>query len=154
MNRRCQPLFIVLLLALTACIPPRVDNRGHVDAFNRMDDVVIGVTTREDVFKMLGSPSVTNSFGDEIWYYIAKRKEAVAFLKPEIMDQQVTRIAFDTEGTVISVNDFDMDDKKDIIAAKEITPTEGHELGFVEQVVGNVGRFNGDNARRPNLGRR
>ena len=156
MKMQRKSLFSLLLCAalVSACIPPRIDNRGHVDAFDHKADIKVGQTTREDVFEMLGSPSVTNNFGDEIWYYIAKRKEAVAFLKPEIKDQQVTRVAFDNAGVVSSVNDFGMEDKQEIVAAKDITPTEGHELGFMEQILGNVGRFSGGNARQPNLNRR
>ncbi len=137
-------------MLLTACIPPRVNNRGHVDAFNRVEKIQPNVSTRDDVMELLGSPSITNNFGQEIWYYVAKRKEAVAFLKPEITEQKVTRIAFNDSGVVESINGYDMKDKRDIQMAEDITPTEGHELGVLEQILGNVGRFNSD-GRQPGL---
>ena len=154
---KCQlPLFnpsffmLICLVAVTACIPPRVSNRGYVDAFNRAEKIQPGISTREEVMELLGSPSITNNFGDEIWYYVAKRKEAVAFLKPEITEQKVTRIAFDSRGIVESINGYGLDDKRHIEMVEDVTPTEGHELGVLEQILGNVGRFNND-SRQPGL---
>jgi outer membrane protein assembly factor BamE (lipoprotein component of BamABCDE complex) len=137
-----------LLLALPACIPPRIESRGYVDALNRTKDIATGVTTRDEVREMLGTPSVTNNFGDETWYYIHKQKEAVAFLEPEITQQRVTRIIFDNAGVVKSIDAKGLKDSQTIAIAKEITPSEGQELGFFEQILGNVGRFNASESTR------
>jgi outer membrane protein assembly factor BamE (lipoprotein component of BamABCDE complex) len=104
--------------------------------------VQVGVSTRDDVRQLLGTPSVTNNYGDEAWYYIHKQKQAVAFLKPTITKQQVTRIAFDPTGIVTKVEKRGLKDSQQVAVAEEITPTEGQELGFFEQILGNVGRFN------------
>lgn len=160
MQRKIYPILCVLfLLVTTACIPPRVENRGYVDALKRMEQVQVGVSTRDDVRQLLGTPSVTNNFGDEAWYYIHKQKEAVAFLKPTITEQHVTRIAFDSTGVVTKVEKRNLKDSQHVAVAEEITPTEGQQLGFFEQILGNVGRFNagdtsGDRARSPNSIRR
>lgn len=156
MKQYCQPLIALLIcIMVSACIPARVMNRGHVDAMDRLSQISIGNTTRDEVFDKLGSPSLKNNYGDETWFYINERKEAVAFLKPTIKDQNVTRIVFDTNGLVREVNHYGLKDSRNVAVAKEITPTEGHELGFMEQILGNVGRFNSnDTGRQPNLGRR
>ena len=94
------------------------------------------------------TPSSVSSFGDETWYYISARKEATAFLKPEIVEQNVVRLTFDANGTVSNVETFDKANAAEFDVAKRTTPTEGHQLGFFEQLMGNVGRFNksGDNS--------
>ncbi len=149
MQRILQSFFLYsFCLMLAACIPPRVNNRGHVDAFDRLKDVNVGVTTRDDIQTMLGSPSITNNFGEEIWYYVHHKKEAVAFLEPEITEQNVTRITFNAQGVVSGVTGYDSADRKDIAIASETTPTEGHELGVLEQLLGNVGRFNASDTQR------
>ena len=129
-------------MALTACIPPQVQNRGHVDALGHMKDIVVGTTTRDQVRGLLGTPSLTNNYGLETWYYISKQKQAIAFLKPEITDQHVTRIAFDQTGVVTQLETKTLKDSKFVSVAKEVTPTEGQQLGLFEQMLGNVGRFN------------
>ena len=135
-------LWLCFLLQLPACIPPQIENRGYVDALGHTKEIVVGTTTRDDVRTLLGSPSLTNNFGEETWYYISKQKKAVAFLKPEITDQHVTRITFDQTGIVTHLENKTLKDSEQIQVAKEVTPTEGQQLGFFEQMLGNVGRFN------------
>lgn len=127
-------------ILLTAC-SAKVDNRGYVSTGDLKTMVSVG-QTRDEVLANLGSPSSQSSFGNETWYYISARKEATAFLKPEVVKQDVTKIEFDSAGTVAKVESFNENNSEDIKIAKRTTPTEGHSLGFLEQILGNVGRFN------------
>ncbi len=151
-------LFAGTALALAAC-SPKVDSRGYVKTVEWKDAITVGQTTREDVMEKFGSPSAKSSFGDETWYYVSSRKEAVAFLKPEVVEQEAVDISFDASGVVSAVNIHNQDDAKDVKLVKRETPTEGHSLNFIEQALGNLGRFNkpggGDTVapgRRPNSG--
>lgn len=133
--------YIIPLLLLASCAP-KVDTMGYVNDIDLKEAVVVGTTTKDQVKDKLGSPSSQSTFGDEAWYYISDRKEAVGFLKPEITDQHVVRIQFNSAGVVSEVKQYSKDDAKDFAIAKRTTPTEGHELGFFEQLIGNIGRFN------------
>lgn len=140
LNRRL--LLAVMGVMLVGACDPKVDNRGYVSQKEIKEQVIEGKTTKDEVMAKFGSPSSQSSFGDETWYYISARKETWAFLKPEVVEQQVCRISFDAAGIVMSVQMFDKGDSKDFALAKRTTPTEGHTLGFFEQVLGNMGRFN------------
>ncbi len=135
-------LLLAGLAAFSAGCAPKVNNGGYVKTGKIKEQIIVGQTLREEVLHKLGSPSSQSSFGEETWYYITDRKEATAFLKPDVVDREVVCIAFDKAGVVRSVEYFDEGDGKDVKLAKRITPTEGHTLGFVEQVLGNIGRFN------------
>ena len=132
---------VILLLALSAC-SPKVDNNGYIQEGDLKSQIVPGQTTRDEVRAKFGSPSAQSSFGDETWYYITSRKETLAFLAPEVADQHVTRIAFDAAGVVSDVKAFSKADAVQFDVVKRATPTEGHQLGFFEQALGNIGRFN------------
>lgn len=134
-------LLLVAVLLLAAC-DPKVDTRGYVSNVAWKDHVTIGKTTKDEIFSTFGSPSSQSSFGDETWYYISERKEAVAFFKPEVVSQDVVRMTFDANGVIKSMDMFDKNSSKEFAVTKRVTPTEGHQLGFFEQIVGNVGRFN------------
>jgi outer membrane protein assembly factor BamE (lipoprotein component of BamABCDE complex) len=138
-----QPLKLAALLSacLLAACSAKVDTRGYVSTGDIKTMVSVG-QTRDEVLTNLGSPSSQSSFGNETWYYISSRKEATAFLKPEVVKQDVTKIEFDTAGMVSKVETFNEENSQDIAIAKRKTPTEGHSLGFMEQLLGNVGRFN------------
>src|SRR5690242_6956482 len=102
-----QHLILLLSGALLAACSPKVDNRGYVRDGNLKEQITVGQTTKDQVLAKFGSPSAQSSFGDETWYYITDRKEAVAFFKPKVVEQDVTRIVFDASGTVSDVQTFD-----------------------------------------------
>lgn len=132
---------VLLFLAAAAC-SPIVDNRGYVKQGNLKDRIVVGQTSKQEVFDQFGSPSSQSSFGAETWYYINVRKETMGFLKPEAVDQDITRVEFDTAGIATKVENYAQDATQEVKNVKRETPTEGHSLGFIEQALGNVGRFN------------
>lgn len=132
---------LALILLIPAC-SPIVDNRGYIKQGNIKDKIVIGQTSKQEVFDQFGSPSSQSSFGPETWYYINNRKETVGFLKPEVVDQDVTEVEFDDKGIATRVQNYNQDQAREIANVKRETPTEGHTLGFLEQALGNIGRFN------------
>jgi len=144
--------YVILIAALAAAsCSPRVDTRGHVGTANWKDSVRVGATTRDDILANFGSPSAQSSFGEETWYYISARKETTAFFAPETVDQQVVRIAFDASGTVSQLEVFDQSASQEFDLATRVTPTEGHTMNALEQMLGNIGRFNrgGDSGAAP-----
>jgi outer membrane protein assembly factor BamE (lipoprotein component of BamABCDE complex) len=130
--------------AMVICVAcsPKINARGHVDAQKNMEKIQVGRSYRQDVMQMLGSPSTTSTFGEERWYYITAQKEAFGFLAPEVTKQDVTQITFNEDGMVTDIQRRGIKDRRDIEITQETTPTEGHQLGFFEQLLGNVGRFN------------
>ena len=134
-------LTVLFTAALLCACSAKVDNRGYVSTGDIKTMVSVG-QSRDEVLTNLGSPSSQSTFGTETWYYISTRKEATAFLKPEVVKQDVTKIEFDSAGMVSKIDTFNEQNSEDFSIAKRTTPTEGHSLGFLEQVLGNVGRFN------------
>jgi outer membrane protein assembly factor BamE (lipoprotein component of BamABCDE complex) len=94
------------------------------------------------VAKILGTPSSTAVFDNKTWYYISRRTKQIAFFDPDVVDQQVYIVNFDERGVVKAVDHRDLKDGRDIEPAPGATPAPGRELTFLEQVIGNVGRFN------------
>jgi outer membrane protein assembly factor BamE (lipoprotein component of BamABCDE complex) len=133
---------IIISVFVTGCVPAMVEKKGHVDNSGRLKQLQSGVTTREQVRELLGTPSISNNFGAETWYYISNRKESVAFLTPEIKDQNVIRIIFNNDGLIDKIEQYNTKDMQKIAIADEETPTEGQQMGFFEQILGNIGRFN------------
>ena len=133
--------FVVAALALGGC-SPKVENRGYISQGNFKESIKVGQTSKDDVLQKFGSPSSQSSFGPESWYYISSRKEGVGFMKPSVVEQDVVDISFDSAGIVTAVDSYDKDSAKDVDLVKRTTPTEGHSLSFIDQTLGNLGRFN------------
>lgn len=132
---------ITLALGLASC-SPIVDTRGHSGEAEDLKQIVTGQTTREDVVSLLGSPTTTSSYGDEIWYYVTQKQERVGMFAPEVTEQQVTSITFDANHVVKEVSAFTKEEGKPVQIVGKTTPTEGHNMTIIEQMLGNLGRFN------------
>jgi outer membrane protein assembly factor BamE (lipoprotein component of BamABCDE complex) len=131
----------LLALALAAC-QPTIDQRGNLPDKSKLADIEPGVTTKEMVSQILGTPSSVSTFGDKTWYYISRRTEQTSFFEPEVLDQQVVVVAFDGGGVVRDVQHLNLADGRSVDPSARETPSAGKELGFVEQLVGNFGKFN------------
>src|SRR5579884_3637775 len=125
-------------VALAACAPT-VDNRGHLPDRDRLAEIHPGQTTKDQVVKILGTPSSTGIFDDKNWYYISRKTEQVAFFDKDVLDQQVYVVRFDDKGVVSGVDHKDLKDARLIEPAPGATPAPGRELTFIEQILGNVG---------------
>ncbi len=119
------------------------DQRGHLPDPEKLAEVHPGSTTKEQVVRILGSPSSASTFDDNVWYYISRRVKQIAFFKPEVLDQQVYIVDFDDKGVVKDLGHKTLADSRPITPAPGATPAPGRELSFMEQLLGNVGRFGG-----------
>jgi outer membrane protein assembly factor BamE (lipoprotein component of BamABCDE complex) len=119
-----------------------VEQRGKLPPQDKLTEIHPGTTTKDEVTKILGSPSSTSVFNDKTWYYISRRTGQFAFLDPSVLDQQVYIINFNDQGVVQTIDHKDLDDGKEITPVAKATPAPGRELSFLEQVIGNLGKFN------------
>lgn len=129
-------LFLPILLA--AC-EPTVANRGCILETDKLSDIKVGTTTREDVATKLGTPTQTSTFDDKTWYYVGRQTEQYSFLDPEVTKQQAIQICFDDKGVVTSVDNLDLSKAQDVIPVARSTPTYGNDNTFIEQLIGNLG---------------
>lgn len=132
---------ILIAAGLIGCAPD-VERRGDLPEKTDLAQIHPGTTTRADVVKLLGSPSSTGIFDQDSWYYISKETRQISFFDPKILDQQVYVISFDGNGVVKSVEHKTLQDARNVPMAPGATPAPGRELTFMEQLVGNLGRFN------------
>lgn len=131
-----------LLFALAACAASEhVD--GQLPNPEKLATIEIGVHTRDDVAKLIGSPSTTPPFDDDSWYYIKRVTQQVAFFEPVLMDQKIVAIIFNKEGTVADIVLYHEEDGHEIAMVERITPTQGRKLSVWEQLLSNFGRLPG-----------
>jgi len=141
-GRRARLPLLALAVASVAGCGATVDQRGNLPETDKLAEIRPGTTTRDQVVKILGTPSSTGAFDDKNWFYISRKTKQFAFLNPEVLDQQVYIVRFDGNGVVASVDRKDLQDGRDIEPVPGATPAPGRELTFIEQVLGNLGRFN------------
>lgn len=150
---KIQQIAATLTVALLASACGQiVDQRGHQPVPGTIEKLEVGSQGRDDVLRLMGSPSTIATFGDEIWYYISSRNESTAFLAPRVVEQKVVAISFDGGGRVREIKQYELKDGKEVDMVARKTPTSGKELTIVEQILGNVGKFSAPKKSVPGAG--
>jgi len=148
--RRTLLAGVVLAVAVsTAACSPRIDQRGNKPDEDQVVQINPGVDDKTRVAELIGTPSSISTFDDRTWYYISKRTETTAFFDPDVVDQEILAVAFDEGGIVESMRVYGQEDGRTIAYVDRTTPTEGNELTIIQQLLGNLGRFNPSGDSRP-----
>lgn len=128
--------------ALAAC-SARVAVRGNLPDPEQVVEVLPGESDRQDVQRILGSPSTLSTFQDDTWYYIGERTEQIAFFEPDVIERSVLVVTFNDAGRVDDTKLYTIEDGQEIAMVDRTTPTEGNQLTIWQQLIGNIGRFSG-----------
>lgn len=139
-RRALVPALLVATVALAACEPVR-QTHGYVPAEAHIKRIAVGEDSRADVVSKIGRPSTTAAFENDEWYYISRTTQTRAFFAPEATEQKVMVISFDADGTVSALDRYALEDGQVIDLVTRTTPTRGKRLTFLQQLLGNVGRF-------------
>jgi outer membrane protein assembly factor BamE (lipoprotein component of BamABCDE complex) len=134
-------LLLLGACTLAAACTPTIANRGNMLQEEQIDSVITGLHTRTDVLKNLGSPTTKAPFDDNTWYYLGQETEKRGILDPKVTNEQIVRVQFDDSGIVQIVEIVENERLNVPISTKE-TPTHGSEMTFIQQMLGNVGKFN------------
>ena len=99
-GRRARRMVLgcALAAALLAGCAPIVHQQGHIRDAEVLAQIEPGQQTREEVARLLGTPSAVGTFDDRRWYYISRRTETTAFYEPELVNQERHRDRLRREG--------------------------------------------------------
>lgn len=142
---------LALTVLLTGACADEIASRGQIPEAEDIALLEPGSSRKEDVLRLLGTPSHVSSFRKDTWYYIGHKSEAFAFFEPEILERNVLALNFDENGTLQKTQGFDLEDGQEIAPVERKTPTEGRELTFLQQMLGNIGRFPAQGSGQPDF---
>ena len=125
---------------LTAGCAGQLDTHGDRLEANRLAQIRPGMQTKDDVARILGSPSSTSVFGEELVLYQRRGRDPFD-LDRETKDRQVVTIRFNGSG-VREVDAFGLERGTEVELVERETPSFGESVTFVNQLMGNLGRFN------------
>jgi outer membrane protein assembly factor BamE (lipoprotein component of BamABCDE complex) len=137
--------FALLLLATLASgcsvveFPTQV--RGNKVTEDQLKDLVPGTSTRNDVTSVLGSPTAKGTFDDNTWIYISEVTQPRIGRVQGVNSQNVVALTFNDSGVLTSVKQMSKKDSKSVDVVARATPSPGSEASFMQQLLGNVGRF-------------
>lgn len=136
------PLLLIaaLLPACSVVQTPRTLRGNKVDQ-DALKELVPGTSTRADVTSLLGSPTAKATFDDNQWIYISETTRTRVGRTPGVLKQDVTVVTFDDKGVLRNVRQLNEGDSQDVAVVTRATPSPGSEASFMQQLLGNVGKF-------------
>ncbi len=141
--RRYAPFLLLAITLLSACswleYPPQT--RGNKVTDDQLKELIPGTSTRADVSSLLGTPTAKASFDDNTWIYISEVTQPRIGRVQGINSQDVVMATFDDRGVLRSIKKLDKADAKPVSVVSRATPSPGSESSFLQQLLGNVGKF-------------
>jgi outer membrane protein assembly factor BamE (lipoprotein component of BamABCDE complex) len=137
-------LLLVACLLLGGCsffadTPQLRGNRVDAD---QLKELVTGTSTRADVTALIGSPTAKATFDDNTWLYITELTRPQIARTQKVLGQGVVVLTFNDQGVLQDIKTLNQEDSVPISVVARSTPSPGTEASFLQQLFGNIGRFN------------
>ena len=131
------------MAGLLACAPV-IDNRGYVFDESLLPQLKVGTTTQADIITLMGSPSTTSTLNSGAYYYTSSKFVTEAYRAPRETERRVLAIFFDANKKIRDLGFYTLEDGNVVVLVERTTETQGRELTFLQQIFGNLGRFESD----------
>lgn len=129
-----------ILAGCSVVASPRTLRGAQVDQ-DELKQLVPGTSTKKDVEALIGSPTSKGTFDDH-WIYISQTTHTRIAMLPGVDKQDVVELSFDKDGVLRTIDQRNIRDGKSIAMVARTTPSPGSESTFMQQLLGNIGRFN------------
>lgn len=139
--RRLMLLSCLLLSSCGWLMPPPQVRGNKVDP-EQLKELTPGVSSKADVTAVIGSPTARGTFDDNTWIYISELTQPRIGRTLGELDQNVIVLNFDGKGTLKTVDKLQKEDALPVSVVARTTPSPGTEASFMQQLLGNIGRFN------------
>jgi outer membrane protein assembly factor BamE (lipoprotein component of BamABCDE complex) len=131
--------------------PPETLHGNRVDAY-RLEELVPGTSTQADVTALIGSPTIKATFDPNTWLYLSEVTKVRIAQTPGVDNQAVVALSFDDRGMLRDIKKLDTADALPVTVVAGATVSPGTSASFMQQLFGNIGRFNATGAPAPTAG--
>jgi outer membrane protein assembly factor BamE (lipoprotein component of BamABCDE complex) len=135
-------MFVVGIITSACSLLPAPQTRGNKMEPDQLAQLVIGTSTRSDVTVLVGTPTQKAAFDEDTWIYVTETTRARLGQTLGILDQQAVTLTFDKLGILRKVKKVDLPGSETALFASRNTPSPGTEASFMQQLLGNIGKFN------------
>lgn len=139
---RLAALTIAIGLAGCSAIQPVAQLHGNKVDADQLKELTPGTSTRADVSALIGSPTLHATFDDNTWIYVSEITRPRIGRTMGVEEQKVVVLTFDDRGVLSGVQTKSDVDSLPVSVVARTTPSPGSEASFLQQLFGNIGRFN------------
>jgi outer membrane protein assembly factor BamE (lipoprotein component of BamABCDE complex) len=131
---------IAVFCVLGACAAT-YQNHGYVPTDSDLEEILVGVDTRETVGQSIGRPTSFGMLQSGGWYYSQSRWRHFAYKAPKVIDRQIVAITYTDDGIVENIERFTLEDGRIIALSRRVTDSNIKGISFLRQLMGNLGNL-------------
>ena len=125
----------MISLIVTNCSLKKVVKHHGVPLLEKKQtSLIVNVTNKNDVIKILGNPSTTSKFDNDVWIYIERKQTQSKFMnlgKLEIYKNDVLVLELDNYGILKRKEFYNINDMQEINITKDTTETKFRKNKFI-----------------------
>ena len=130
-------LFIIFIISLfiSACTLKRVENHHGVHFLDKKQEKLkINQSNKNDILKLLGSPSTKSTFDNDLWIYIERKTDNSSLTKfgsERITVNNVLLLEFNSMGLLTKKEFLNQKNMKDLKFSEKTTATQRKKNTFL-----------------------
>ena len=128
-------LFIPIFLIITNCnLKQNIEHHGVHLLEKKNEKLRINENNKNDVFKLLGPPSVQSSFDNDLMFYIERKISTEGMYKlgkRKILKNNVLIVQIDNRGILVKKEFINLNQMNDIEISKKITEIDYQKSTFI-----------------------
>ena len=134
-------IFFLFLILSNCSFKPVVKHHGVPSLEKKQKSLIINKTNKNDIIKILGSPSTTSKFDNDVWIYI-ERKQTQSKLKNlgrmKIFKNDVLVLEIDDYGILNKKEFYNKDDMENIKISEATTLVGFKKNSFVYEFLSSM----------------
>ena len=134
--------FIIIFLFISNCSFNKAITHHGVNLLEKKQEkLFLKTTNRNDIIKILGSPSTKSTFDNDVWIYIERKtttKKLFKLAKEKILVNNVLIIEIDNHGLLAKKEFYDMEKMNDLDFSKRETVVKYTKKSFVYDFMSSI----------------
>jgi len=133
-------IFFIILVTTSCSIKPIDKYHGVAFLEKKQKELLINKSNKNDIIKILGSPSTESILEDDLWIYIENRKSKSSILKlgkEIVLTSNVLVLEIDKKGMLKNKKFYNIDDQNELLFSNNKTLMSEKD-GFVYGVISSL----------------
>ena len=134
-------IFFLFLILSNCSFKPVVKHHGVPSLEKKQKSLIISKTNKNDIIKILGSPSTTSKFDNDVWIYI-ERKQTQSRLKNlgrmKIFKNDILVLEIDDYGILNKKEFYNKDDMENIKISEATTQSGFKKTSFIYEFLSSM----------------
>jgi outer membrane protein assembly factor BamE (lipoprotein component of BamABCDE complex) len=128
-------IFIIISLFISACTLKKVEKHHGVRFLDKKQEkLTVNQTNKNDILKLLGSPSTKSTFDNDLWIYIERKTDNSSLTKfgsERIIVNNVLLLEINNMGLLETKEFLDLTDMQELKFAEQTTENQYKKNTFV-----------------------